>query len=648
MQNTISLICKKKLPEMKTKIFCLVVLILISVIPCVLNSQVTDEDKKVVDTTAVKEQDSIKNAELQSSTKILVRVDSIRSVDSLKLLELNKQLDELKTTDNIKKEEILEQLSDLKKADSLKKIERKNRIDSLRLITTGYPVIPFRDTLFIVYAKLGPFSAKDRAVTIQNKIKVLAETPDFDVNSFQIFKGEQSHDLMYNDIVILSMTDNDALWLNKTRDEAVIEYQQKVGTSIENYIEENSLKNTLMRIGFALLTIVGLFLILKYTNKLFKFIQQKIDLHKAKYFKGIKIKGYELLNHEREIKVVYALLKFLKVVLFLVLTYIFLAILFGIFPSTKVIADTLLRYILNPVGKMWKAFTGFLPNLLTIIVVVVITRYILKFVRFLSSEIEEGSLSLPGFYADWAKPTYNIVRVLILAFMFIVIFPYLPGSDSPIFQGVTVFLALLFSLGSTTAVANMVAGLVITYMRPFKIGDRVKIGDVVGDVIEKSMLVTRIRTIKNEDITIPNANVMSNHTINYSSSAQDIGLIMHTTVTIGYDVPWKTVHEILINASLDTNGLLKEPKPFVLQTSLDDFYVSYQLNAYTHEPSRQAVIYSELHQNIQNKFNEAGVEIMSPHYRGMRDGNLTAIPNDYLPENYITPSFRIQNTDKNK
>jgi small-conductance mechanosensitive channel len=191
-----------------------------------------------------------------------------------------------------------------------------------------------------------------------------------------------------------------------------------------------------------------------------------------------------------------------------------------------------------------------------------------------------------------------------------------------------------------------VAGMVITYMRPFKIGDRVKIGEVTGDVIEKNLLVTRIRTIKNEDITVPNSSVLSGHSVNYSSSSQNLGLILHTTVTIGYDVPWKKVHELLISAAKASKEISNKKEPFVLQTSLDDFYVAYQINAYTENPNLMAETYSSLHQNIQDKFNEAGVEILSPHYRGLRDGNATTIPADYLPPDYIPPSFNIKKNDK--
>jgi small-conductance mechanosensitive channel len=246
-------------------------------------------------------------------------------------------------------------------------------------------------------------------------------------------------------------------------------------------------------------------------------------------------------------------------------------------------------------------------------------------------EVEVENIRVTGFHRDWARPTFNILRFLLYAFMLVIIFPYLPGSHSPAFQGVSVFLGVLLSLGSSSAISNIVSGLVITYMRPFKIGDRVKIGDVIGDVTEKNMLVTRIRTIKNEDITIPNSSVLSASTINYSSNTRptDTGLILHTTVTIGYDTPWQDMHKALIAAANRTDLILQQPEPFVLQTSLDDFYVSYQLNAYTRSANEQQNIYSQLHQNIQDCCAEAGIEIMSPHYRSQRDGNTTTIPEQY-------------------
>lgn len=242
--------------------------------------------------------------------------------------------------------------------------------------------------------------------------------------------------------------------------------------------------------------------------------------------------------------------------------------------------------------------------------------------------MQSERLKLRGFYPDWAIPTYHIIRFLLYAFMIAMIYPYLPGSNSGVFQGISVFVGLIVSLGSSTVIGNIIAGLVITYMRPFKIGDRIKLNDTTGNVVEKTPLVTRIRTPKNEVVTIPNSFVMSSHTVNFSQSAREYGLIIHSEVSIGYDVPWRVVNKLLIEAALNTPGVVDDPRPFVLSTSLSDWYPVYQVNAYIKDADCLAEIYSDLHQNIQDRFNEAGVEIMSPHYMAVRDGNASTIPSN--------------------
>jgi small-conductance mechanosensitive channel len=257
------------------------------------------------------------------------------------------------------------------------------------------------------------------------------------------------------------------------------------------------------------------------------------------------------------------------------------------------------------------------------------------------AQIKKGELEIRGFYPDWADPTEKLIRMLVFVLALVVAFPYLPGATSPAFQGISIFLGLLLSLGSSSAVANALAGIILTYMRSFLVGDWVQIGDTMGEVAEKTLLVTRILTPKAEIITIPNATVMSGSVKNYSVQAKKSGVIFHTTVSIGYDAPWRTVHSLLVDAALATKDVLRQPSPFVLQNRLDDFYVFYELNAYTDAPSRMLDIYSDLHQNIQDKFNEAGVEICSPHFSSLRDGNSIAIPGQYIEAGYRAPGFRV-------
>ena len=310
-------------------------------------------------------------------------------------------------------------------------------------------------------------------------------------------------------------------------------------------------------------------------------------------------------------------------------------------PWGRPYASALEGVLVAAVRAMTSAIAVHVDDAVFLSLVVVVSYVLVKAARFGFSALAKGTVRLPGFYPDWAEPTYKIVRGLLLALTAIVIFHYLPGSDSPAFEGVSLFLGFLVSLGSSGVISHLVAGGVLTYTRAFQVGDRIQIGDSEGDVIEKTLLVTRIRTIKNVDISVPNGSVLGRQIVNYSSSAGRHGLILHTTVTIGYDVPWRKVHDLLVEAAMATGHVLSDPPPYVLQTGLEDFYAKYQLNAYTDRPLESARIYSELHQNIQDQLHEAGVEILSPHYTALRDGNAAAVPRGYLPVDYQAPAFQL-------
>lgn len=455
-------------------------------------------------------------------------------------------------------------------------------------------------------------------------------------------KSENNFDIVYNEIILMSVSENDAIWYGKSMNELANSFKDTIQEAVVKAKDENSLLKLLGRIGLMFLVIIIAWLILKLIEKGNKKLITFIETNKDKWLKNLLYKDYVFLTAEQEIQVIYFILKIIRWFVYALLLYITLPIIFSIFPFSRDWADALFQLVWSPLKGVFIAVFKYLPNLFTILVIYFVMKYVMRFVKYIFKEIEAEKLQISGFHADWAMPTYSIVKFLLYAFMFVLIYPYLPGSQSDIFKGVSVFVGVLFSLGSSSAIANMVAGLVITYMRPFKIGDRIKIGEISGDVIEKTLLVTRVKTIKNEIITIPNSAVLNGNTTNYTNGAKENGLIIYSTVTIGYDVPWKIMHEVLIEAALRTDMILKEPKPFVLQTSLDDFYVSYQINAYTKEASKQALVYSHLHQNIQDACNERGIEILSPHYRAARDGNMTTIPADYLPKDYKASSFQVK------
>lgn len=507
-----------------------------------------------------------------------------------------------------------------------------------RVTLDGKPLLAIR-------TKVLSFSPEDRAKTISSRLAKLAKNPLFHVDSLKVVDSDTTSDVTAGDMILMSVTDADAQAAGKPRLALAREHAATIRVALESRNKEYSTRSILSGALYSLLATLALIVSLVVINRCLPRIIATIESWRGKYIRSIRIQSIELLHEERITSFIISVIRGTRTVLLIALLYLYIPLVLSFFPWTRGMASQLFNYILTPVEIAGQSFVSYLPKVFFLLVIAVITHYAIKLGRFFFDEIEKQTITIPGFYPDWAESSFKIARFLILAFAVVVAFPYLPGSDSPAFKGVSVFLGILFSLGSSSAISNVVAGVVLTYMRAFKLGDRVKIADTVGDVVEKTLLATRVRTIKKVDITIPNAMILGSHIINFSSSAQEYGLILNTSVTIGYDVPWRQVHELLIAAARATDNILELPAPFVLQTALNDFYVSYEINAYTDKPSIMASTYSELHQNIQDKFNEAGVEIMSPHYSTLRDGNMTTIPESYLPGSYRQPAFRINRVD---
>lgn len=505
------------------------------------------------------------------------------------------------------------------------------------------PTAPVRlhgKTLFSVSGVLS-FTAEARAEAIERRIQTISTDVRLKDKPLTVSDGENTSDIMAEDLVIMSVTDQDAAAASTTRQMLAMDYAQRINDALAQFRQEYSLKSIVLGVAYALVATALLILFFRFLALLFRKLYARLHSWRGTVIRSLHIQSFELLPAGRITGFAIALARLLRLVISLVAGYIYASAVLGFFPWTRGYARLLLDYVLAALRLAGNAVLAYLPNVFFIAVIAVIALYVIKFVRVIFAEIGKGTIEIPNFYPEWAEPTYKIVRVLILILAAVIIFPYLPGAKSPAFQGISIFLGVLLSLGSTSAVANIVAGVILTYMRAFNVGDRVKIADTVGDVMEKTLLITRIRTIKNVEITIANAMVLNSHIVNFSASALEVGLILHTEVTIGYDAPWRTVHQLLMDAANECEHILKEPKPFVLQTALDDFYVHYEINAYTDQPSKMAKMYSDLHQNIQDKFNEAGVEIMSPHYAGVRDGNTVAVPEQYLPKDYKSPRFRV-------
>lgn len=497
------------------------------------------------------------------------------------------------------------------------KIKKKKakvvKVDTAKIIKLPpqkAPIVPFRDTIFYIYGKSGSFSPEQRAKAIEERIRNIEKDPFYSEDSIKLFDMGSNIDITYKNNIIATIDTVQALALNKTKTEVSQNFSDEISKSIQKQREETSIKRKAIQIGGVLAIIIAEFLLIKLIFYAFR----RLKIH-VWFKRGKKIDFFwGLLNAQRLISVINWFLNVVKLLLIITSLYFCLLILFKLFPYTISLSDQLLSYVVTPLKSIGKKVKDYLPNLFMIFVITLIFWYIKKLLRSLTQQIADNKISIKGFYPDWAFPTYNIITTVMFIFMFILIYPYLPQSNSAIFQGVSVFAGVLISLGSTSLIGNLIAGLVITYMRPFKIGDRIKIEDCIGNVVEKSALITRIKTIKNEIITIPNSSIMSAKTINYSQSAQTHGLILYTSVTISYSIPWEKVNELLLIVASRTKNLSQEQKPFILQNSLDDFYVDYQLNVYTKDANKMMLIYSDLRKNIQEVFKEAGIDLLSPHY----------------------------------
>jgi small-conductance mechanosensitive channel len=508
------------------------------------------------------------------------------------------------------------------------------------------PVIVNGQTLFSVPGVLS-FPAEARAAAISRRIAEISKDISFNPDSLSLTETPSYTDIAATDLVVMSVTDQDAALAGRTRQQLAQDLSGRIRSAVIARRKEYSVKSLLLGVLYALLATVTLILILRLLQFLFRKVYRTLERWRGTHIRTIKIQRFELLPADRITNLLIGVARLLRLALTLLLLSVYISLVLNFFPWTRGYGTILFGYIIAPITAVGQAVVSYLPNIFFMAVIMAVAFYVSKFVKLVFREIERGNLEFSGFYPEWAAPTYKIVRFLIFALTAVVIFPYLPGARSPAFQGISIFLGLLLSLGSTSAVANVIAGVILTYMRAFTVGDRVKIADTMGDVIEKTLLVTRVRTIKNVEITIANSMVLGAHIINFSASNLESGLILHTSVTIGYDAPWRKVHELLLSAAQATEHILKDPAPFVLQTALDDFYVHYEINAYTDQPRMMANIYSDLHQNIQDKFNEGGVEIMSSHYSSLRDGNQTTIPEDYLPADYESPGFRFDKRDAN-
>ncbi|SEM10911.1 Mechanosensitive ion channel [Syntrophus gentianae] len=459
------------------------------------------------------------------------------------------------------------------------------------------------------------FPADQRAAAIRNRIEAAAADPSIRSDMLRSVDSGNFTTLLASDRLLMIVTDADARMEQLSRAYLVKVHLARIRQAVGDYRSMRNrdalLRGSLYAVAATALLVLGIMILLRLGRRLEEFLNRRV----RNRIHSLGIQSFEVVRAEHIWVAIHGMLYSLRVAAILTMSFIYLHYVLALFPWTRGLANRLFELITTPLTQMGKAVVDTIPNLLTLFILFIFFLFFLRLLRLFFDAVAQEKVQLSGFDADWAHPTYKIVRFLLLVFGLVVAYPYIPGSGSAAFKGISIFFGVVFSLGSTSLVSNIIAGYMMIYRRAFKIGDRVKIGDVLGDVTMMRLQVTHLRTLKNEEVSIPNSKILSGHVVNYSSLAREKGLILHTTVGIGYETPWRQVEAMLLLAAERTAGLLRDPSPFVLQKELGDFAIVYELNVCTDNPSEMMKLYTDLHREILDVFNDYGVQIMTPAYR---------------------------------
>lgn len=509
---------------------------------------------------------------------------------------------------------------------------------SPHMITTA-PVLLDGEVLFHVRG-ITAYPAEVRAQKISERIEAFAADPSRSIQSLRLVEEKESTHIVADNQVITAIFEIDSrLESGVERPLLAKAYLKRIAEAVETYREQRKTGNLLTHTVYALIATGILGFGWWGLRWLFNRFDATVERRYKLQVKDLTIQNVRIFQSHQMWSGFRGTLKAIRLFLLLVLIYVYLHFVFRLFPWTAHFGKQLFYVMFDPLRVMGKGIVENIPSLIFLVILVALIRFILKFVKLIFANLARGKVTFQGFDQEWAWPTYRIFRTLMIAIGLVMAYPHIPGSGSEAFKGVTIFLGVLLSLGSTSVIGNILAGYTLVYRRAFRVGDRIRINDHLGDVLERRLLVTHLRSLKNEEVIVPNSEILNSAVINYSALAKDEGLILHRSVGIGYETPWRQVEAMLVEAGNRTPGLLKNPAPFILQQSLGDFCVTYELNVYCDRPHEMMELYTLLNQNILDVFNEYGVQIMTPAYRADTE-QPKIVPKDQW---YIPPATRPEN-----
>jgi small-conductance mechanosensitive channel len=475
------------------------------------------------------------------------------------------------------------------------------------------PVVLDGNTLFLVRG-VSAFPAESRARGIADRIEGLAANPAFDPATLTVSASPDATLISAGDLRIVAVYDSDALLEAVDRNVLAEAYLRRIRQAIAAY----RLDRTHQALFRSALTIaaasVAFAIFLWLGRRAMQRLEVSLERRLRTRLEGLESQSYQIIRAKHLWGALHGANKLAWIMAYVLAGLWSLDFSLRQLPWTRLIGDRLFDLLIEPLHVMGMGLVKSIPGLVFLAILTFVTRYLIKALKLFFTGVADGAIKLQNFDAEWAWPTYRLLRLFVIAFALVVAFPYIPGSDSAAFKGVSLFLGVVVSLGSSSVIANIIAGYTMTYRRAFRVGDRIQIGEYVGDVTEVRQLVTHLLTPKNEEIVVPNSLILSSSVVNYSTLAREGQLVLHTMVGIGYETPWRQVEAMLLQSAGSTQGLLKEPAPFVLQKSLGDFCVNYEINVFCNNAQAMNRLYTALHQNILDVFNEYGVQIMTPSY----------------------------------
>ena len=487
-------------------------------------------------------------------------------------------------------------------------------VQSVELPTA--PVTVDGVTLFRVRG-ISSYPAERRAAEIANRIADVAGDRTIPVDSLTVQDTPTASIVVAKGQRLFGVLDADAELEGLTRQLVAQAYRDRVAEAITEFRRDREASTLWKDFYRAAIATVAVLLLVELDRRTLRRVRAAVASRYRSKVQDVRFRTLEIVRGEQLWNVGQHAVRVVAVLVALVAGYVYLNYVLVLFPWTRALGRSLTSILLQPLKTLATGFLAFIPDLVFLVILTLITRWALRLVRLFFARVASGETEVRGFEADWAKPTERIVRFALIAMALVIAYPYIPGSGSEAFKGIGVVVGLMFSLGSASIVGNLVAGLGIAFRRAFRVGDRVRIGETIGEVTQVELLTTYLRSPKNEQIVIPNSLILNNEVVNYSALVRSgAGLIVHTNVGIGYETPWRQVEAMLVQAARRTPGIRAEPEPFVLQRSLGDFAVNYEINAYTDEPRRILGTYSDLHRNILDVFNEYEVQIMTPAYEG--------------------------------